>query len=131
MEPKLFVGGLPYSTTKEELHDAFVNAGFEVAENGASVIMNKMTGESKGFGFVLLANPAQVEDAIAFFDNKSEPFGRTVRVSQARPMEDRPRRSFGGGDRGGFGGGRRDFGGDRGGYNSRPSFNDGGDMMDA
>lgn len=128
MEPKLFVGGLPYSTTKEELHDAFANAGFDVAE--ATVIMNKMTGESKGFGFVTLANAAQVEDAITHFDNKSEPFGRTVRVSQARPMEDRPRRSFGG-DRGGFGGGRRDFGGDRGGYNSRPSFNDGGDMMDA
>lgn len=128
MEPKLFVGGLPYSTTKEELHDAFANAGFEVVE--ATVIMNKMTGESKGFGFVLLANPAQVEDAIAAFDNKSEPFGRTVRVSQARPMEERPRRSFGG-DRGGYRGGNRDFGGNQGGYNSRPSFNTGDDMMDA
>ena len=124
MEPKLFVGGLPYSTTQEELRDAFANAGFDVAE--ATVIKNKFTGESKGFGFVLLANAAQLEDAIAHFDNKSEPFGRTVRVSVARPLEDRPRRPFNrdGGNRG-FG--RRDF--NNGGQNDAYDAND--DMMSA
>lgn len=125
MEPKLFIGGLPYSTTQEELHDAFVNAGFDVAE--ATVIKNKFTGESKGFGFVLLANAAQLEDAIAHFDNKGEPFGRTIRVSQARPLEDRPRRPFNReGGRRDFNGGRRDFGGNRGG-----DHYDNDDMMSA
>lgn len=123
MAKKLYVGGLPYSTTNEELKDVFSKAG-EVSS--ATVIIDKMSGRSRGFGFVEMTNDADADKAIEMFNDK-ELGGRKILVNEARPMEDRPKREggfgggrggFGGGNRGGFGGGRGGFGGgsNRGGY---------------
>jgi len=123
MAKKLYVGGLPYSTTNEELKDVFSKAG-EVSS--ANVIIDKMSGRSRGFGFVEMTNDADADKAIEMFNDK-ELGGRKILVNEARPMEDRPKREggfgggrggFGGGNRGGFGGGNRGGfgGGSRGGY---------------
>lgn len=99
---KLFVGSLPWATTSDDLKDLFSQAGNVVS---ATVIMDKFTGRSKGFGFVELED-ADAQKAIEMFDN-SDYQGRQLKVNVARPMEDRPpRRNFGGngGGRGGFGG---------------------------
>lgn len=114
MDTKLYVGGLPYATTEDSLRAAFAQAGNVTA---AQIIMDKMTGRSKGFGFVEMATAEEAQNAIAMFHGKDFE-GRTLTVNVARPKEEggAPRRSFGGGDRGGrggFGGGR---GGDRGGF---------------
>ncbi len=107
---KLYVGGIPYRTTEDELRTAFEEAG---AVTSASIIMDRMTGRSRGFGFVEMADDAGAQAAIDRWDGK-EFDGRTLSVSLARPQGDRPPRregGFGGGNRGGgFGGG------DRGGY---------------
>jgi RNA recognition motif-containing protein len=110
MENKLYVGGLPYATTEDSLRAAFSQAGNVTA---AQIIMDKMTGRSKGFGFVEMASAEEAQNAIAMFHGKDFE-GRMLTVNVARPKEEgAPRRSFGGGDRGGrgFGGGR-----DRGGF---------------
>ena len=114
MAKKLYVGGLPYSTTNDELKDVFSKAG-EVSS--ATVIIDKMSGRSRGFGFVEMANDADADKAIEMF-NEKELGGRKIMVNEARPMEDRPKREGGfGGGRGGFGGGNRyGNGGGRGGY---------------
>ena len=116
MAKKLYVGGLPYSTTNEELKDVFSKAG-EVSS--ATVIIDKMSGRSRGFGFVEMTNDADADKAIEMFNDK-ELGGRKILVNEARPMEDRPKREggFGGGSRGGFGGGNRGGfgGGSRGGF---------------
>ena len=93
MAKKLFVGGLPYSTTDAELNSAFAAAG-EVAS--ATIIMDKMTGRSKGFGFVEYNDDAAADKAIDMFNNK-EFGGRTITVNEARPKEDRPRNNGNGG----------------------------------
>lgn len=112
MAKKLYVGNLPYSTNEETLKELFAQAGEVIS---ATIITDKMTGRSKGFGFVELEDePA--EKAIEMFNGK-EIDGRAITVNEARPMTDRPQRKFGhggfnrGGDRGrgGFGGHRRDF----------------------
>lgn len=110
---KLYVGGIPYRTTEDELRTAFEEAG---TVTSVSIIMDRMTGRSRGFGFVEMADEAQAQAAIDRWDGK-EFDGRTLSVSFARPQGDRPPRE-GGGGRGGFGGGRGGFGGgnDRGGY---------------
>lgn len=104
---KLFVGGLPWATTSDELNQLFSQAG---AVTSAVVIQDKMTGRSKGFGFVELSDE-DAKKAIEMF-NGQEYGGRNLVVNEARPMEDRPKRSFGDrggrGGHGGFGGGRRD-----------------------
>ena len=108
---KLYVGGIPYRTTEDELRTAFEEAG---QVTSASIIMDRMTGRSRGFGFVEMADEAQAQAAIDRWDGK-EMDGRMLSVSFARPQGDRPaggRGSFGGGDRGGRGG----FGGGNGGY---------------
>ena len=117
---KLYVGGIPYRTTEDELRTAFEEAG-QVAST--SIIMDRMTGRSRGFGFVEMADEAGAQAAIDRWDGK-EFDGRTLSVSNARPQGDRPPRregGFGGGGRGGYGGGDRggynQGGGDRGGYN--------------
>jgi RNA recognition motif-containing protein len=114
---KLYVGGIPYRTTEDEMRAAFEEAG-QVAS--VSIIMDRMTGRSRGFGFVEMADEAAAQAAIDKWDGK-EFGGRTLSVSFARPQGDRPPREggFGGGNRGGgFGGGRdRGFGGG-GGYGS-------------
>jgi RNA recognition motif-containing protein len=108
MAKKLYVGGLPYATTDNELKDAFSQAG-SVAS--ATIIMDKMTGRSKGFGFVEMSTDEEAQAAIEMWNGKDFG-GRTLTVNEARPLEARPpRRDFGG--NGGYGGG------DRGGYGNR------------
>jgi cold-inducible RNA-binding protein len=102
MAKKLYVGNLSYGTTNDSLKQVFQAAG-EVSE--ATILMDKMTGKSRGFGFVTMPNDEEAVKAIDMFHGK-EVDGRTLTVNEARPMaprEDRPRRS------GGFGGGRRDM----------------------
>ncbi len=112
MAKKLYVGGLPYSTTDTELKDAFAQAG---AVESAVIIMDKMSGRSKGFGFVEMASDEEAQKAIEMWNGKDFG-GRSLTVNEARPMEDRPRRDFrGGSDRGGYGGGRGGNGGGGGG----------------
>lgn len=83
----IYVGNLPYSVTDEELRAAFADFG-EVAS--ASVIMDKMSGRSKGFGFVEMPNNSEAEEAINAL-NESALNGRNIKVNQARPRESRPR----------------------------------------
>jgi cold-inducible RNA-binding protein len=109
MAKKLFVGGIPWATTSDDLSQLFGQYG---QVTSAVVISDKMTGRSRGFGFVEFANDADAEAAIAG-QNEKEFNGRTLVVKEAKPLEDRPKRNFG--DRGGFGGGRS---GGRGGYNN-------------
>ena len=106
MGKKLYVGGLPYSTTQDALNDLFSQAG---TVESAMIIIDKMTGRSKGFGFVEMENDDEAQQAIDAMNGK-EVDGRTLTVNEARPMTDRPRTGggFGGGRSGGFGGGRRD-----------------------
>ena len=114
MAKKLYVGSLSYSTTDDTLKQYFSQAGTVAT---ASVIMDRMSGRSKGFGFVEMSTDEEANAAIEMFDGK-EFEGRTVIVNEARPKEDRPR--TGGGFRRGGAGGGRGFGGgnDRGGYNA-------------
>jgi len=107
MAKKLYVGGLPYSTTDTELKEAFAQIG---AVESAVVIMDKMSGRSKGFGFVEMSSDEEAQKAIETWNGKDFG-GRTLTVNEARPMEERPRNNFRsggdrGGDRGGYGGGR-------------------------
>jgi RNA recognition motif-containing protein len=106
MAKKLYVGGLPYSTTEDELRDAFAQCG-SVAS--ATIIMDRMSGRSKGFGFVEMSADEDAQKAIDQWNGKDFG-GRTLTVNEARPMEPR---TGGGGFRGGNGGGG--YGGGRGG----------------
>ena len=115
----IYCGNLAYATTDDGLKAAFAAYG-EVTS--ARVVTDRMTGRSKGFGFVEMPNAEQAEAAIAAL-NGSEMDGRPIRVnqSQPKPQDDRrggERGGFGGGrgGRGGFGGGRGGFGGGRGGF---------------
>lgn len=111
MAKKLYVGGLSYSTTEDSLREAFSQVG---AVESAAIIMDKMTGRSRGFGFVEMTNDEDAEKAIEMWNGK-ELDGRKLTVNEARPMGDRPPRRTGGGGfnrggnggGGGFGGGRR------------------------
>lgn len=109
---KLYVGGIPYRTTDDELRTAFEEAG---AVQSVSIIMDRMTNRSRGFGFVEMADEAGAQAAIDRWDGK-ELDGRMLSVSFARPQGDRPPRENRGGDRGGYGGG------DRGGYGGGRGF---------
>ena len=97
MGSKIYVGGLPYSTTEQELSDLFAAHG---AVQSARIITDKFTGKSKGFGFVEMATDEEAQKAIAAL-NATQLGGRTLTVNEARPQEPRA----GGGGRGGFGGG--------------------------
>ena len=119
MAKKLYVGGLPYATTDTELKDAFSQAG---AVASAVIIMDRMTGRSKGFGFVEMSSDEDAQKAIDMWNGKDFG-GRTLTVNEARPMEERPRGAgggYGGGDRGGRGGGG--YGGGRGGNSGGRSW---------
>ena len=110
MAKKLYIGGLPYATSQDELKEAFMKAG---NVESATIIMDKMTGRSKGFGFVEMSTEEEAQKAIEMWNGK-ELAGRTLTVNEARPMEARPPRRDGGGfnrggDRGGFGGGRNEW----------------------
>lgn len=104
MSTKLYVGGLSYSTTEDELREYFSQAGNITS---VAIIIDKMSGRSKGFGFVEMSTEDEANSAISMFNGK-EFGGRTLTVNEAKPQEDRPRNNnrFGG-NRGGFGGGRR------------------------
>lgn len=93
MAKKLYVGGINYDTTDEELKAAFAEAG---TVDSAVIIMDRMTGRSKGFGFVEMATDEDAQKAMEMWNGK-EFAGRTLTVNEARPMADRP-------DRGGEGG---------------------------
>ena len=101
MAKKLYVGGISYSTNDAALKDAFAQVG-EVTS--ATIIMDKMTGRSKGFGFVEMANDADADAAIEKW-NGQELDGRKLTVNEAQPMEPRAPRT-GGFDRGNDRGGR-------------------------
>jgi RNA recognition motif-containing protein len=104
MATKLYVGGLPYSTQEDALKEHFTQAG-SVAS--AVIIMDKMSGRSKGFGFVEMSTDAEAQNAVSMF-NGQEFEGRKLTVNEARPMEARPPRT---GGNGGFGGGNGGYGG--------------------
>jgi cold-inducible RNA-binding protein len=105
MAKKLFVGGIPWATTSDDLQQLFSQHGTVAS---ATVITDKMTGRSRGFGFVEFENDAEADAAAAALNN-SDYNGRTLVVKEARPLEDRPKRSFG--DRGGRGGSGGGYGG--------------------
>lgn len=107
MAKKLYVGQLSYNTTEDTLRSTFAQAG---TVTSASILMDKMTGRSRGFGFVEMANDDEAQKAVEMFNGK-ELDGRNLVVNEARPLEDRPRRDFNRGERGGGGGfgGRRGF----------------------
>jgi RNA recognition motif-containing protein len=102
MGAKIYVGGLPYSATEQELSDLFGRHG-SVAS--ARIITDKFTGQARGFGFVEMSSDAEAQAAVAAL-NGTEMGGRTLTVNEARPQE--PRTGGGGGYGGGGGGGKRD-----------------------
>ena len=93
MAKKLYVGGLAYATTEDGLRNAFAQAGNVTS---ASIIMDRMSGRSKGFGFVEMSTDEEAQKAIEMWNGK-ELEGRRLTVNEARPMEPRaPRRDNGG-----------------------------------
>jgi cold-inducible RNA-binding protein len=123
MDVKLYVGNLPYNATEDDLRTLFAQAGSVAA---VDLIKDRMTGNSKGFGFIQMTTQAEAEKAISMFNGYSMN-NRELKVSLARPKEETgrggggyggPRRSDGGGygrggggrdDRRGGGGGNRDY----------------------
>jgi RNA recognition motif-containing protein len=104
---KLYVGNLSFDTSSEELQQLFAQAG---TVESASVVEDRETGRSRGFGFVEMSSKEEGNAAIQQF-NGHQVGGRALNVNEAKPREDR------GGSRGGFGGGRNSGGGGgRGGY---------------
>lgn len=118
MSMKLYVGNLSFQTSSEELQELFGQVG---SVESATVIEDRETGRSRGFGFVEMASKEEGENAIAQFNGK-EFNGRNLTVNEAKAREDRGNRGGGrggfggGGGRGGFGGGRSGGGGGRGGF---------------
>lgn len=100
MAKKLYVGSLSYSTTNESLKTAFEKAG---TVESATVITDRNSGRSKGFGFVEMSTDEEAQAAIEML-NGQDIDGRNVTVNEARPMTERPPRR-----EGGFGGGRGGF----------------------
>jgi cold-inducible RNA-binding protein len=111
MAMKLYVGNLSFQTSSEDLQQLFSQAG---TVESASVVEDRDTGRSRGFGFVEMASKEEGEKAIEQF-NGTDLAGRNLTVNEARPREDRGGRGGGGGGRGGYGG-NRGGGGGRGGY---------------
>src|SRR4030066_1395486 len=104
MGKKLYVGNLPFSATEDSLKDAFLRFG---AVESVTIITDRDTGQSKGFGFLEMATPQEAASAVTKM-NGSEMDGRTLKVSEALPQA--PRQSSGSprGNRGGGGGFRRE-----------------------
>lgn len=103
---KLFVGNLSFDATEDSLRTLFSEVG---TVETATIIIDKMSNRSKGFGFVEMSTEEEAQKAVAELNGK-EVDGRALTVNEARPMEERPRRDdrggSNGGSRGGFGGGR-------------------------
>ena len=118
---RIYVGGLPYTATEEDLENFFASAG-NVKE--ATIITDRYTGKAKGFGFIEMDTDAEADVAIATL-NGADMGGRTLTVNEAKPRDavggggggyGGGDRGGGGGDRGGYGGGGSDRGGGGGGY---------------
>jgi RNA recognition motif-containing protein len=108
MSMKLYVGNLSFQTSSSDLQDLFSQAG---TVESASVVEDRDTGQSRGFGFVEMSSREEGEAAIQQFNGK-EVGGRNLNVNEAKPREDRGGgRPGGGGGRGGFGGGGNRGGG--------------------
>ncbi len=105
MSNKLFVGNLSFQTTENELQDAFAAHGTVTETN---LMMDRMSGRPRGFGFVTMSTPEEAQKAIAALHG-AQLGGRALTVNIAKPREERPA----GGGRRDFGGGRREYGGDR------------------
>ena len=101
MATKLYVGNLSFQTTSDELKDHFAQAG---TVESASVVEDRMTGRSRGFGFVEMATAEEAAAAIEQLNGK-EFAGRNLTVNEARPRTDRPGGGYGGGGNRGGGGG--------------------------
>lgn len=106
---RLYVGNLSYKTNEDELRRIFGEHG-EVTS--VAIISDRESGQSKGFGFVEMANDGEAKNAMGALDG-AEVGGRQLKVNEARPREDRGPRGGGGG---GYGGGRGGRDGGRGGY---------------
>ena len=117
MGTRLYVGNLSFRTTQDELRDLFSQAG---TVESVSVVEDRETGRSRGFGFVEMATPEEAQAAIEQFNGK-DVGGRNLTVNEAKPKTDRG--GGGGGGRGGYGGG----GGGRGGYGGGGGGRDRGD----
>ncbi|HKO63387.1 MAG TPA: RNA-binding protein [Pyrinomonadaceae bacterium] len=120
MSMKLYVGNLAFATSSQELQQLFGQAG---TVESASVIEDRETGRSRGFGFVEMSSKEEGEAAIAQFNGK-EINGRALNVNEAKPRENRG--GGGGGGRGGFGGNRNGGGGYGGNRGGGGGFNGGG-----
>ena len=90
---RIYVGGLPYSTNSEGLRSLFAEKG-EVTD--ATVVSDRMTGQSKGFGFVEMPNASEAQNAIKQFNGRNME-GRSLSVNEARPREESNSRGGGGG----------------------------------
>jgi cold-inducible RNA-binding protein len=112
MSMKLYVGNLSFKTSSEDLQQLFSQAG---TVESASVVEDRETGRSRGFGFVEMSSKEEGEAAIQQFNGR-ELDGRNLNVNEARPREDRGSR---GGSRGGFGGNRSGGGGRGGNFGNR------------
>lgn len=118
---KIYVGNLPFSVDESKLKELF--SGYDTEE--VTLIKDKFSGRSKGFGFVTINDEESAKSAISEFNDK-EVEGRQLKVSEAKPMDPdapRPRRSFGGSRDGP----RRSFGGRDGGQRRSFGNRDGGD----
>ena len=102
MNTKLYVGNIPFSTTAQDLQDLFAQAGTVAS---VDLIFDKFTGRSRGFAFLAMTTAEEAQQAIEKLHGYSMD-GRNITVNEARPKEDGPARSFEGGERRGFGGGR-------------------------
>jgi RNA recognition motif-containing protein len=105
---KLYVGNLSFESTENDLQDLFEQHG---TVNEVRLIMDRMTGKSRGFAFVTMNDAAQANTAMNAL-NGHELNGRALTINEARPREERPR-PYGGGGGGGGGGGRRSFANNR------------------
>ena len=121
MATKLYVGNLPFQTTSDELKDHFAQAG---SVESASVVEDRMTGRSRGFGFVEMATPEEAAAAIEQLNGKDFG-GRNLTVNEARPRTDR-----GPGGGGGYGGGGNRGGGGYGGGGGGGGYGGGGGRRD-
>src|SRR5437764_3025117 len=106
---KLFVGNLSFNTTENDLQDTFAAHGTVLEAN---LMVDRVSGRPRGFGFVTMSTPEEAKAAIAALNGASID-GRALTVNEARPREERS--GGGGGGGGGYGGGRREGGGGGGG----------------
>jgi len=97
MTSKLYIGSLSFDTVEDSLKDLFSEAG---KVESVSIITDKFSGRSKGFGFVEMSSEEEAKKAIEMFNGK-ELDGRNIVVDEAKPMQKRPFKKFSD-DRGGF-----------------------------